>query len=139
MSTKWIPVLIQLNSDSISSQEVGNSNFIINFLESQTGFLERFQDWRSVENLKLLFIFDGCDELLLNSEGTTIIARFFQKIWKFQDEHQQFQILLTSRSLALQGLQDYLDRSSRAIIQRMNREQQEIWLNKWVAIFEQYK
>ena len=121
-----MPVLIRLRDVTYSEDliETLNSGFPVN---SQV----YFGKWLKNKHLKLVLILDGLDELpLCNSMGK---IKFVQKLLKLQSRTQH-KIVLTSRSIELQNIEDEIIQLRRIAIQPFEQEELQTWFQNWSTL-----
>ncbi|MEM9215955.1 MAG: pentapeptide repeat-containing protein [Cyanobacteria bacterium P01_F01_bin.150] len=103
----------------------------------QVQFVRGVSDWLADRNTRFLIILDGFDELLLEGRATGGLKDFLQQVADFQ-RRSHHQLLVTGRSLALQGIDRLISQNKdleRVRLEPMRDELQERWLTKWQAIF----
>lgn len=129
----WTPILIPL-------REI--RKFANNFEDTLKAAVDRSfatsdRGWLVDKNIRFLFILDGFDELRLECRTSEGLKIFLQQVASFQELCQQspekrHQILITGRTLALQGIERLMPKNlDRVEIQIMDDEIQQQWLKKW--------
>ena len=137
----WTPILIRLRDID---------SFATNFGETlqaavDTDFAKNDDGWLTDKNTRYLFLLDGFDELRFEGRASGGIERFFKQVGVFQENCQRnpeqgHRVIVTGRSLALQGMEGYLpDNLERVKLQAMDEELQEQWLEKWEKVASQDK
>ncbi len=129
----WTPILIRLRDIKI---------FENNFEDTLKAAIDRSfatsdRGWLIDKNTRFLFLLDGFDELLLESKTSEGLKEFLRQVAAFQELCQQtsekgHQILITGRTLALQGIERLMPGNlERVEIQLMDNEVQQQWFYKW--------
>jgi uncharacterized protein YjbI with pentapeptide repeats len=129
----WTPILIRVRDIK---------TFENNFEDTLKAAVDRSfatsdRGWLIDKNTRFLFLLDGFDELLLKSRNSEGLKDFLKQVAAFQELCQQtgekgHQILITGRTLALQGIERLMPRNlDRVEIQLMDDEAQQQWLHKW--------
>lgn len=129
----WTPILIKLRD--IKTFE---NNFETTLKTAiDRSFATSDYGWLSDKNTRFLFLLDGFDELLLERKNSEGLKDFFKQLGAFQERCQQnpdkgHQVLITGRTLALQGIERLMpDNLDRVEIQLMDEEIQQQWFSKW--------
>ncbi|MBW4642982.1 MAG: pentapeptide repeat-containing protein [Goleter apudmare HA4340-LM2] len=129
----WTPILVPLRD-----MKKFENNFEATLKAAvNRSFATSDRGWLVDKNIRFLFLLDGFDELLLECRSSEGLKDFLQQVAAFQELCQQspekrHQILITGRTLALQGIERLMPRNlNRVEIQLMDDEIQQQWLKKW--------
>jgi len=127
---RWIPILISVQD--ITSFEESFEHTIAKTINRD--FANNIS-WLTDENTRFLFLLDGFDELLLEGKINTGLKDFIQQVVAFQEHYGGHQVLITGRTLALQGIEELLPEDvQRVAIQLMDEQLQQQWLDKWSTL-----
>jgi len=128
----WTPILIRLRDlDSFESR-------LENTLEAELkiSFIQNDQNWLTNKNTHFLFILDGFDELHIEARTNLNLEAFIKQVSGFQKECKDYpdmghRVLITGRSMSLQGIPHLPRNLERVEIVEMDGELQQKWLDKW--------
>ncbi|MBD2530048.1 pentapeptide repeat-containing protein [Nostoc flagelliforme FACHB-838] len=128
----WTPILIRLRDlDSFESR-------LENTLEAELkiNFIQNDKNWLTNKNTRVLFILDGFDELHIEARTNLNLEAFIKQVSGFQEECKSYRdmghrVLITGRSMSLQGIPHLPRNLERVEIAEMDRELQQKWLDKW--------
>lgn len=128
----WTPILIKLSS--IESLEYGFEEI----LERAVGWEFAHGNWLTDRNTRFLFILDGFDDLLLKQKKNQDLQDFLWRAKYFQDDcnrnpmEKGHRLIITSRPILLQGLQNNIPPDIDIIdIFPFDKEQQNQWIRNW--------
>ena len=132
---RWTPILIHL-SDLVELSETFEETLAkaIGWDFAQTG-----TDWLTDPTIKFLFLLDGLDELQ-TADTHTGWTQFWEQVGQFQeacaqDPQKGHQVLLTTRSLAVEAVADSLPTNlARVAILPMNDALQQQWYKRWTDL-----
>ncbi|MEH2451213.1 pentapeptide repeat-containing protein [Nostoc sp.] len=128
----WTPILIRLRD--LDSFECRLENTLE--AELKISFIQSDKNWLTNKNTRFLFILDGFDELHIEARTNLNLEAFIKQVSGFQQECEIYRdmghrVLITGRSMSLQGI-PYLPRNlERVEIVAMDGEVQQKWLDKW--------
>lgn len=125
----FVPICISMKYIEMDHDEEQGDFNLDKFLVENAG-IPLSPNWKDDQNNQLLFIIDGCDEILRSRVSDLIRNRFLVSIGSFQRTHSHHQILMTSRSLDVSGLKGLLDEFRCFQIQKMNDIQRKEMLDK---------
>jgi uncharacterized protein YjbI with pentapeptide repeats len=127
----WTPILIEIKD--IASFESSLESILEAKL--QKIFFSSDDSWLKNHHIRFLFILDGLDELQSKPRINFNIEAFIKKVARFQHEcnsHEMgHRVLITGRAMSMQSIH-YLSCGFKSVeILEMDKQLQEIWLNKW--------
>lgn len=128
----WTPILVRLRDlDSFESR-------LENTLEAELkiNFIQNDKNWLTNKNTRFLFILDGFDELHIEARTNLSLEAFIKQVSGFQQECKSYRemghrVLITGRSMSLQGIHHLPRNLERVEIAEMDGELQQKWLDKW--------
>ncbi|MEM9538774.1 MAG: pentapeptide repeat-containing protein [Cyanobacteria bacterium P01_E01_bin.42] len=132
----WTPILIRLRDIE---------HFQQSFEETlrdavKADFAKTDEGWLTDRNTRFLFLLDGFDELRLEGRESGGIGRFIRQVGIFQRDSQNSEmghrVILTGRSLALQGISSLPQNLARVKLLSMDGEIQEKWLENWGKVVD---
>jgi uncharacterized protein YjbI with pentapeptide repeats len=131
----WTPILIRLRDIDTFESRLENTIKA----ELKYNFIQGDVSWLTNPNTRFLFILDGFDELHIETRHNLKLADFIKQVAGFQKECKDYsemghRIIITGRSMALQGIPDLPRNLERVEIVEMDRQLQQQWLNKWEAV-----
>ncbi|MBD2253753.1 pentapeptide repeat-containing protein [Nostoc parmelioides] len=131
----WTPILIRLRD--IDTFETRLENTIK--AELKLDFIQGNANWLTNANTRFLFILDGFDELHIETRNNLNLGDFIKQVAGFQKECKDYsemghRVIITGRSMALQGIADLPRNLERVEIVEMDGQLQQQWLNKWEAL-----
>ncbi|MBD2500292.1 pentapeptide repeat-containing protein [Anabaena azotica] len=131
----WTPILIRLRDiDTFESQLENTIKAKLKFC-----FIQGDPNWINNPNTRFLFILDGFDELHIETRNNLKLGDFIKQVASFQKECKDngemgHRVIITGRSMALQGIPDLPRNLERVEIVEMDEQLQQEWLNKWEAV-----
>jgi uncharacterized protein YjbI with pentapeptide repeats len=131
----WTPILIRLRDiDTFESRLEDTIK-----AELKLGFIQGDTNWLTNPNTRFLFILDGFDELHIETRNNLKLGDFIKQVAGFQKECKDYgdmghRVIITGRSMALQGIPDLPRNLERVEIVEMDEQLQQQWLNKWEAV-----
>ncbi|BAY37872.1 pentapeptide repeat protein [Nostoc sp. NIES-2111] len=131
----WTPILIRLRDIDTFESRLENTIKA----ELKYNFIQGDSSWLTNPNTRFLFILDGFDELHIETRHNLKLGDFIKQVAGFQKECKDYsemghRIIITGRSMALQGIPDLPRNLERVEIVEMDRQLQQQWLNKWEAV-----
>ena len=128
------PIYIRLRD--IDNFEQSFSRILSDVL-SHCDFVSNDGGWLTDRNTQYLFLLDGLDELHIEGRSKGGIQRFVDQVGRFQEDFKGketgHRVILTGRSLALQGI-DLKDNFQKVELLPMDDDLQNEWLEKWQKV-----
>ncbi|WP_323289501.1 NACHT domain-containing protein [Crocosphaera sp. XPORK-15E] len=132
----YTPILIRLRDLKILKSDFEKTlSSAINW-EFATGD----HNWLTDKNTRFLFILDGLDELILESEKKDSLQYFLEQVAHFQQQCQEnpdqgHRIIITGRPLSFEIIQQLMSNNLEWVnLALMDDETQSKWLEKWGQI-----
>ncbi len=129
------PILIRLRDIENFQQSLSKT---LSDALSHCDFVSNDNGWLTDRNTQYLFLLDGFDELHIEGRASGGIERFIQQVGQFQENFKGketgHRIILTGRSLALQGINYLPDNLERVELLPMDDDLQAKWLEKWQKV-----
>ncbi|MEA5472395.1 pentapeptide repeat-containing protein, partial [Spirulina sp. 06S082] len=133
----WTPILIRLRDIEDFQQSFEET------LQSavRTDFAQTDNGWLYDRNTRFLFLLDGFDELRLEGRASGGVERFIRQVGVFQRDSLQnsemgHRVILTGRSLALQGISSLPQNLARVKLLPMDEGIQAKWLENWEKVVD---
>ncbi|BCL39584.1 pentapeptide repeat-containing protein [Nostoc sp. MS1] len=131
----WTPILIRLRDIDTFESRLENTIKA----ELKYNFIQGDASWLTNPNTRFLFILDGFDELHIETRHNLKLGDFIKQVAGFQKECKDYgemghRVIITGRSMALQGIPDLPRNLERVEIVEMDRQLQQQWLNKWETV-----
>jgi heat shock protein HslJ len=105
---------------------------------SYCDFVTTDNGWLTDSNTQYLFLLDGFDELHIEGRASGSIDRLIEQVGRFQSNFKGkktgHRVILTGRSLALQGINYLPENLERVEILPMDDRLQSQWLEKWQEV-----
>ncbi|MGK7875152.1 MAG: pentapeptide repeat-containing protein [Xenococcaceae cyanobacterium] len=134
---KLTPILIRLRDIETFEQSFEET---LRDALSNVDFVSTDSGWLTDRNTKYLFLLDGFDELRMEGRSRGGIGRFIEQVGRFQERSQSSEtghrVILTGRTLALQGLSYPPPNLERVKLLEMDDELQQQWLGKWQQVVD---
>ena len=134
---KLTPILIRLRD--IETFEQSFEKTLEDALKT-TRFVSNDPGWLADRNTRYLFLLDGFDELRMEGRASGGVERFIQQVGKFQERSQGeetgHRVILTGRTLALQGISYLPPNLERVKLLEMDDELQQQWLDNWQRVVD---
>ncbi|MBD2563418.1 MULTISPECIES: pentapeptide repeat-containing protein [Nostoc] len=127
-----IPILIRLRDlDSFESHLENTLK-----AELKINFIQNDENWLTNKNTRFLFILDAYDELHIEARTNLNLEAFIKQVSGFQQKCKSYpemghRVLITGRSMSLQGIHHLPRNLERVEIAEMDGELQQKWLDKW--------
>ncbi|BDI17906.1 hypothetical protein ANSO36C_37080 [Nostoc cf. commune SO-36] len=128
----WTPILVRLRDlDSFESSLAKTLK-----AELKISFIQSDENWLTNKNTGFLFILDGFDELHIKARNDLNLEKFIKQLSGFQEDCKDYpnmghRVLITGRSMSLQGIPDLPRNLERVEIVEMDGQLQQKWLEKW--------
>ncbi|MDJ0634660.1 MAG: pentapeptide repeat-containing protein [Xenococcaceae cyanobacterium MO_188.B29] len=124
----WTPILIHLRDIPILQK-----SFRATLKEAIHYDFATDNNWLTDPKRQFLFLLDGFDELLMEGRSSQGLETFLKQVGQFQKDYQdRHRVLITGRTLALQGIDRNLPYNlERVEILPMDNTIQEQWLSNW--------
>ncbi|XGV99557.1 MAG: NACHT domain-containing NTPase [Leptolyngbya sp. BL-A-14] len=130
---RWTPILIRLRD--IRTLEKDFEETLRKAVDRD--FARNDPGWLTDRNIRLLFLLDGFDELLMEGRTSGGLEEFLKQVGRFQESckdnaEKGHRVLITGRSLSLQSIERLMPANlERVEILPMDDALQEQWFTQW--------
>ena len=132
---KLTPILIRLRDIKNYARPIEE---ILSSTLRNRDFVSNDSGWIADPHIRYLFLLDGFDELRMEGRSSSGIEEFIRQVGLFQRDFSGretgHRVIMTGRSIALQGISYLPQNLSRVKLLPMNNEIQQEWLKKWQQV-----